>query len=83
VEGNGYIRKLTQGFPHRKQGLAAAVESVHDEPRLLSSTAGHTLVVSNVSMAAGARPVGRSGGGGGHGRHRHYFRRLSLYFVWK
>ena len=60
VEGHGYIRKLTQGFPHRKRGLEAAVETVEDEPTLLTSTSSHVLEVSNLSHHHSS--LGRGGG---------------------
>ena len=50
VEGEGYIRTLSHGYPHKKRGLEALVESVEDEPRLVTSTASHTLSIRNLSL---------------------------------
>jgi hypothetical protein len=50
VEGEGYIRTLSHGYPHKKRGLETLVESVEDEPKLITSTASHTLSVRNLSL---------------------------------
>lgn len=47
VEGNGWVRNLSHGLPHTRVGLRdAAVESVDDEPVVLTAVDADELQIS-------------------------------------
>eukprot|EP01052_Picozoa_sp_SAG31_P027451 SAG31_NODE_2572_length_5459_cov_3.008396_3_plen_156_part_00 len=53
---------MSVGFPHRKHGLKAKVEAVEDEPVLVTSTALHTLSISNLSLSTAGKMEGLRAG---------------------
>ena len=55
VEGSGYIRNLSHGLPHRRLGLAdPGVETVDEEPVVLSGVDSHLLHIGNIACDGAA-----------------------------